>query len=72
MRRNVKDLDACIAILQRFQASGAVEPSRTEGFARAVADLRKFGRVPRPDKAKVFRAVRVIAEILCDTYSLGE
>ncbi|MFQ5852205.1 MAG: hypothetical protein ACE5JU_16680 [Candidatus Binatia bacterium] len=69
MGRYFKELDACIANLRRFQASEALEPSQREAFVRAVADLKKFGRMPKPDKHRVLRAIRVIAETLWEAYS---
>jgi hypothetical protein len=67
VRGRNKDLSACISILRKLQACGGPDPGHKEKFDRAIAALMKLRRSPNPSKREVFRAVRIVAETICNT-----
>ena len=66
--QKIKELNACIAVLQAIQAGSKAEPEQKKYVERAIDELRKLRRKPHAKRAEINRSVREVVEALAKAF----
>jgi hypothetical protein len=62
--RKLKDLKACISLLEELQGRGGVEPEQRQYVEYAVCELKRIRRKPDLKKHELHESIRTIVETL--------
>jgi hypothetical protein len=62
--RKLKDLRACISLLEELQDGGSVEPEQKQDVEYAVCELKRIRRKPNLKQHELHESIRTIVETL--------
>jgi hypothetical protein len=67
--RKQKDLNACIALLRRWQARGGVDPEKKQAVEHAVEKLKQIRRKPNLKRHELHESIRLVVETLVRAFT---
>ena len=62
--RTLKDLKACISLLEGLQSGGGVDPEQKQSVEYAVDELKRIRRKPNLKRHELHESIRIIVETL--------
>ena len=67
--RKLKDLNACISLLERWQARGSVDPEQRQAVGHAIDELKRVRRRSNLKRHEVHISIRTIVEKLVHAFT---
>jgi hypothetical protein len=66
--KQLKDINACIALLRSVRGRNDTEPEQTKCIDEAIDVIRQLRQKSHPTRAEIARYVRKISEALLDAF----
>ena len=66
--KKLRDLEACISLLEGWQGRGGVDPEQKQAVEYAVDELKLIRRKPNLKRHELHESIRIMVEALVDAF----